>query len=320
MIILQLKSTQKLNDLGDISSIIKNIRRRHGYRIRGHEIHQDRVVMNKHSLSERAGMVANFCSKNEIEYLTYHSPIYNDGENIWDNRWGPEIKSSLTQTIQETETVAALAGIRNKVIVIFHLTTYLPAKEFPVSWAKKLELVELTERHFLDFYRSEVGSGGNIIIANENIYPRDHGDSLSLGPYHPLEVVRLEKEGIMTTLDLAHYHLYSNYLNSGSGNASGDLDRRRYGKAPSWEECIKMMAGSLVQIHINDAKRSSKEGEGLSLGEGEIPIVPVLRMVNLTARNTVRGTIEITDGHMQGSKLQHRSAEWLIERIPDILD
>jgi len=62
------------------------------------------------------------------------------------------------------------------------------------------------------------------------------------------------KYGIKTTLDLAHYQLYSNYLLYGRGNLIGDLERQIYGSAPSWKECIKYFAIQLFNYKIKILK------------------------------------------------------------------
>jgi hypothetical protein len=101
LIILQLKSTQNTNALTDISSIIDYIYDKYGYRIKGHEIQQLRSNIRKMTLMERASMISSFCTHHEIEYLTYHAPIFR--YNIFDERWHSRITDSLYITIKEIE-------------------------------------------------------------------------------------------------------------------------------------------------------------------------------------------------------------------------
>jgi hypothetical protein len=75
LIILQLKSAQNESALPDMETIISHIKHEFGYKIRGHEVQQIQRNMESLSLKQRAPLVSNFCSKNDIEYLTYHDPV-----------------------------------------------------------------------------------------------------------------------------------------------------------------------------------------------------------------------------------------------------
>ena len=68
MILLQLKSAYNETDLSDIEEIYSYIRKKHAFKIRGHEIHQSLEDLRKLSLDQRAKLVTKFCTKNEIEY------------------------------------------------------------------------------------------------------------------------------------------------------------------------------------------------------------------------------------------------------------
>jgi hypothetical protein len=53
-----------------------------------------------------------------------------------------------------------------------------------------------------------------------------------------------------------------------------DLDKQIYGTAaPSWKVCIDIIGECLRQPHINDGRGTYPSGEGLMLGEGEIPVL-----------------------------------------------
>jgi hypothetical protein len=73
----------------------------------------------------------------------------------------------------------------------------------------------------------------------------------------------------------------------------------------------KILGNSLVQVHISDAKGTTECGEGLPLREGEIPIVDILNDIS-SLNKTIRGTIELTEGHLHKEKLQKQSADWLL--------
>jgi hypothetical protein len=62
--------------------IIKYIYDKYEYRIKGHEIQQLHSNFRKMTLAERSSMISSFCTKYEIEYLTYHAPIFE--HNIFD--------------------------------------------------------------------------------------------------------------------------------------------------------------------------------------------------------------------------------------------
>ena len=269
--------------------------------------------MRRTSLAERVEMVSRFCIKNEMEHLTYHAPILYSGDNIWDEKRGGKVKESIRVTVHEAEAVCKAAGL-HKPIVVFHLTSYIPPQELPATWQEKSALLEKAGQEFLAFFKE---LGNSCVFAVENTYPRYKADSANIGPFHPLELVRLAKRGVATTLDLAHYHLYSNYLKYGQGNRVGDLDRQHYGAAPDWPECIKILGDSLVQLHISDAKGMDITGEALPLGEGEITVAKVLDAINSTER-TVRGTLELGGGHLDAARLQLQGAKWLLKNIREV--
>ena len=315
MIVLQLKSAQDPVALDNISRIIKEIRGEYGYRIRGHEIHQLSGLMRRTPLAERVEMVSRFCVKNEIEYLTYHAPILGAGDNIWNDKRREKVIESIRLTAREAEAVCKEAGMQ-KPVVVFHLTSYVPLQELPATWEEKSGLLERAGQQFLAFHKELENS---CTFAVENTYPRYKVDSANIGPFHPLELVRLAKHGVATTLDFAHYQLYSNYVKYGQGNQVGDLDRRHYGPAPGWLECIKTLGDSLVQLHISDARGMDIRGEALPLGEGEIPVAKVLDIINSAGR-MVRGTLELGGGHLDGARLQREGARWLMENVPKVFE
>lgn len=55
--------------------------------------------MEKTSIAERAETVSSFCTKNEIEYLTYHAPIIK--ESIYDH--SHKQMSTTKKTLRDTE-------------------------------------------------------------------------------------------------------------------------------------------------------------------------------------------------------------------------
>ena len=318
-IVLQLKSTQRKTDLEDISNIIDTIQRQYGYKIRGHEIQQVASVMKETTLGERVEMIANFCSKNEIEYLTYHTPIFEPEEDIWSEERIRMVENSILQTIEEAEAVCSRSGIRDDAVIVFHLTYYVSRATLPITKEEKLKLQSRSEETFLQFYEKEgLGRRKGIVMALENSYPKYHPGFANAGPYHPLDITSLQEYGIKTVLDLSHYQLYANYVRNGSGNQPGDLDREIHGQPPSWEECIGIMSNSLVQLHISDAKGFDPTGEGLNLGQGEIPIRQVLQSVYALKR-LVRGTIELDNGHLNHSQSQLEAAKWIINNSRDLL-
>lgn len=330
-IVLQLKSAHKPADLGDITRIRSEVLARTGYRIRGHEIQQLQEVMAATSLSERVATVATFCARNEIEYMTYHCPIYQNGENIWDDRWRQTVRSSILLTAREAEKVYSAAGLDHPVVVVAHLTNYVPLAALPVTRESKFKMVEDTEREFLDLCRQEglLDGARGCQAAVENSYPKYSEEYASTSPFHPAELARLAACGVKTVFDISHFKLYSNYIDSGGmgsapANQCGDLDREIYGgRAPSWQECIRILSESLVQLHISDARGTQESGEGLPLGGGstggEIPVVQVLSDVASEMKKekrTIQGTIELGEGHLYRGRLQLQSALWLVNNLP----
>lgn len=318
-IVLQLKSTQRKTDLEDISNIIDTIQRQYGYRIRGHEIQQVASIMKETMVGERVRMITNFCSKNEIEYLTYHAPIFEPEEDIWGEKRRKMIEDSILRTIEEAEEVCSKSGIRDDAVIVFHLTYHVSRANLPITKEEKLKLQSRSEEAFLQFYEKEdLGRRKGIVMALENTYPKYYPRFAIAGPYHPVDIASLQEYGIKTVLDLSHYQLYANYVRNGSGNQLGDLDREIHGQPPSWEECIGIISGSLVQLHISDAKGFDRAGEGLNLGHGEIPIRQVLQRVH-ALKKLVRGTVELDNGHLNHSQSQLEAARWIINNSRDVL-
>lgn len=319
-ILLQLKSAHKEQDLRDISDIIQVIKSQSGYRIRGHEVQQLSSITRNTTLAERVEMVSDFCSKNEIEYLTYHTQIFQNGENIWDEKWRRTIEESILHTIEEAEEVCRKSDIKNDAVIVFHLTSYVPRDDLPITKERKLGLQSKWEEAFLGFYEKEgIGKRKGIMMALENGFPKYYQKFATAGPFHPRDIITLQKHGIDTVLDLSHYQLYANYLRRGNGNLLGDLDREIRGvEPPSWRECIEILSSSLVQLHISDAKGFDPIGEGLSLGQGEVPIKQVLQMVH-SLKRIVRGTIELNNGHLNHSRSQLEAARWILDNTKEVL-
>jgi len=316
LIILQLKSTQEKNALDNISPIMNYIYEKYGYLFKGHEIHQLQSNVDKIGIAERANIVSSFCTKHEIDYLTYHIPILK--QNIYDDKWRQTIIDSISQTITEAEKVFHDAGLKHQIIIVFHLSNFIHREELPITKEKKYKMMKKTKEAFRalsDYSISDVRDNQkHYILALENSYPKYFLNYATVNLFNPIELTEYKKYGINTTLDLAHYQLYSNYLLYGTGNLIGDLERQIYGYAPSWNECIRILGDSLVQLHINDAKGIDYTGEGLALKEGEIPIVEILNGINSLGK-IIRGTIELTEGHLHDGKLQKQSADWLLTNV-----
>ncbi|MGI0005766.1 MAG: hypothetical protein ACREAI_05070, partial [Nitrososphaera sp.] len=86
-----------------------------------------------------------------------------------------------------------------------------------------------------------------------------------------------------------------------------------------WLECVKILGDSLIQLHISDARGMDIRGEALPLGEGEIPVREVLDIINFAGR-TVRGTLELGGGHLNGARLQLEGTKWLMENVPEVFE
>ena len=322
MIILQLKSTQDVNALTNISSVVNYLHEKYGYKIKGHEIQQVGSNIKKMTLSERANIISSFCAKNEIEYLTYHAPIIM--HNIFDERWRRRIIDSILVTVREAEKVFCDVSLRNKVVIVFHLTNFISTELLPtISKELKYSIMRKTEEAFFDFYNNN-DKEFNLLhltryctLAVENTYPKHFFNDTLLNLCHPLELIKYYKHGINTTLDLSHYQLYSNCLQYDKDNLIGNLDRQLYGYAPPWKECLRILGDSLVQVHISDAKGTGESGEGLPLKEGEIPIVDILNNIS-SLEKTIQGTIELREGHLHKEKLQKQSADWLLTNTKDV--
>jgi hypothetical protein len=324
LIVLQLKSSQEKEALKSISDIIKTIQKKFGYRIKGHEIHQIKANMDKTSLQERVNSISSFCATNEIEYLTYHTPIIK--QNIYDSKWNQIIINSIFDTILESKKVASEVNIK-RVTIICHLSNYIHknGKEAQLTKETKVDVRNMSRRAFLHSFVDNMDySPAHLrreqhFLAIENSYPKCYSNSIQkINLFHPKELVEFERYDIKTTLDLSHYQLYSNYLLYGKGNIAGDLDREIYKRAPSWEECIKILGNSLVQLHINDAVGFDYSGEGLRLGRGEIPISDILRAINSSER-VIQGTIEIIEGHLYKARFQEEAVDWLLTNMRHFL-
>lgn len=313
MMVLQLKSTQKEAALLDISSIIRSLAAEFGQRIKGHEIHQTRSVMDAVPIRNRASTVSKFCSQNEIRYLAYHAPILGRGQNVWEEQWREKVNESIAQTIREVEMIRKEVDLA-RAVVVFHLTNYVHSSLLPRTWQEKLQMYRKAAG---ELARSLADVEKSCILAVENTYPRLDGSYANVGPFHPEDLAGMQDYGFGVALDLAHYQLYSNYLSRGRGNPAGDVDRERYVLAPSWDRCMEALAGSLVLLHISDARGLDVKGEGLPLGKGEIPVAAVLKAAD-QRDGILQGTIELNCGHVDGSRAQLDAARQLFRAVPGV--
>jgi hypothetical protein len=328
MIVLQLKSSHDETALFNISSIISFIKNKHEYRIRGHEIHQNQADLEG-SIRQRARIISSLCSKNDIEYITYHAPIpRNQGQSLFDERSFAKVNDLLLATLKEAELVHNECTFRDNVVIVYHLPSVISSEKIPyLNRELKFKILESAEQYLLNFNeknRSYFESFATLTV--ENVFPKYFSNGLNystINMFHPFEMIRLNKFGIKVTFDLSHYSIYSRYLLHGKGNEVADLDRQIYGlAAPSWGQCIDLFGDSLRQLHINDGKGADASGEGLMLAEGEIPVIPVLRHIHdMTERNEgriVQGTIELVNGHLYNGILQRKAIEWLLVNADDL--
>ena len=326
MIILQLKSIQNIDSLEDISSIISYLHNEYNYKIRGHEIQQINSYIKKTTIVERANIVSSFCSKHEVDYLTYHTPFLVNGSSLYydDIKWQQKMADSILITIKEVEKVYGDANLKHKVVIVFHISGFIPKGDVPLLTKEtKNQVIKRLESSFIEFYNNTLSNSDykqntkqqQYLLAVENSYPKSFTDSQLISLYHPIELLELNKYNVKVTLDLSHYQIYSNYLLYGMGNTVGDLERQIYGThAPSWNECINILGSSLVQLHISDARGIDRNGEGLPLKQGEIDIVTILDHINSLEerRKIIQGTVELKEGHLYNGKLQKQTADWLL--------
>lgn len=328
MIVLQLKSSSDEKPLSDTGNIISFVKKKWGYRIRGHEIHQ-RSNLERSTPRDRAHVVSSFCSKNDIEYVTYHAPIpRNEGQSLFDERSNEKANDSLLATLREAELVHTECGLKDEVVIVYHLPSVIGLEEIPnLNKGLKFKILENSEQELLSFQDKKCDYfDGFATLTVENVFPKYFTAGtryLTINMFHPSELIRLDKFGIEITFDFSHYNIYRSYLSSGNGNAILDLDKQIYGTtAPSWEGCIGIIGKSLRQLHINDGRGTHPAGEGLMLGEGEIPVVPVLRHIHYglleKTERIIQGTIELVNGHLYEGKLQKRALEWLLVKAEDI--
>ena len=333
MIVLQMKSSSNQVALTDISNIISHIKEKSDYEIRGHEIHQV-VKPGTTSIRERALSVSNFCSRNEIEYLTYHSPVpRNECLNFADERSTKKAENLLLDTLMEAELVKKESAIENNVLIVYHLPSVVSLEEIDQldkeKKCRKLKDSETALSKFIGKHHTYIDKVATITV--ENVFPKYFASApryATINMYHPFELVRLSKYGIGITFDFSHYNIYSNYLAYGKGNRVGDLDRELYGtSAPTWNQCIELFGDSLKQVHINDGRGTDSPGEGLMLGEGEIPVLYTLRKINANcklrseathAEEIVQGTVELVNGHCDKANRQRVALEWLLNNGRDI--
>lgn len=283
--------------------------------------------MQKLSLRQRALLVSDFCSKNDIEYLTYHVPVpRNEGRSLSDARSHKIASDLILATIMEAKMVHEECRFENKIVIVHHLPSVISLDEIPyLNKEHKFKILENAEKNLLDFYmRNSEYFGSFCTLTLENVFPKyftNGNNYATANMFHPLEMIRLRNYGIKLTFDFSHYNIYSNYLSYGKDNLVGDLDRQIYGmNAPSWNECIDLFADSLIQLHINNGKGTDFSGEGMNLLEGEIPIIAILRYIEYGRREggVVQATVELKEGHLYNGKHQAGAAEWLLVNAMDI--
>ena len=174
-IILQLKSTQDESALSEMHTIISQIRDRFGYKIRGHEIHETQINMERLTLRERVTNVSKFCLKNEIDYLTYHVPIpRNEGRSLFETQSQEKANEQILATIKEVELVREICGLKSKVVIVYHLPSIISADKIPLLDRNlKFEILGDAEKNLVDFYitnRKYLNSFS--IFTLENVFPK----------------------------------------------------------------------------------------------------------------------------------------------------
>ena len=343
---MQLKSAQNESALTDVAKIISHVDHKWGYKIRGHEIHQTKRNMERLSLRERANLVSSFCSKNNIEYLTYHVPILrNEGLSLSDERSLEKTNNYVLTTISEADIVYKQSGLRNNVTIIYHLPSVIGCNEIPyLNRELKFKILCNAESSFIKLYMTNSSNFKSFCTMTvENVFPKYFANDMSyatINMFHPFEMIRMRKYGIKVTLDLSHYQIYSNYMLYGKGNQVGDLDRQIYGTlTPSWKDCIDLLGSSLIQLHINDGKGIDSLGEGLFPTEGEIPIQEILQYIRYSKESisydkesqipdktlfpttndeAIQATIELRDGHLHNGETQRKAANWLLASTGEV--
>jgi hypothetical protein len=282
----------------------------------------------KDSIKDRAYKISRLCSKKEIEYITYHAPIYrNQGQSLLDERSYERANASLLAVLKEAEMVHAECSLTDKVVIVYHLPSVIGFEEISyLDKELKFKILEGAERMLIDFNEKNMSYFECFAkLTVENVFPKFFRNGLNystINMFHPSEIIRLNRFGIGITFDFSHYSIYSNYLSSRTGNEVVNLDRQIYGDvAPSWNQCIDLFGDSLTQLHINDSKGFDTSGEGLMLGRGDIPIIPVLQHIHQKTEKTlriVRGTVELVNGHLDHNILQRNAMEWLLTEAIDI--
>lgn len=153
-------------------NIISFIKKKWGYRIRGHEIYQ-RSNFEKSTVNDRARAVSSFCSKNDIEYITYHAPIpRNEGQSLVE-RSNDKANDSLLATLWEAELVHTECGLRHRVTIVYHLPSVISFKQIQnLNKFLKFKILQNSELDLLGFQdrkRDYFESFATLTV--ENVFP-----------------------------------------------------------------------------------------------------------------------------------------------------
>ena len=52
------------------------------------------------------------------------------------------------------------------------------------------------------------------------------------------------------------------------------------------------------------------------LEKAEIPIAEILEYAHINVKRTIRGTLELGEGHLHNGRLQLEGVQWLLDRLP----
>lgn len=234
---------------------------------------------------ERYKKLEEFCIKNNIKEIIYHPPIISD-DRFLDKFDLANPNSKLREICMNCLYELSEMNFVEKTNLVVHtlgMTT-------DTNNEKKDELLSNT----IDALKEMKKIAKSLICLENN--PSDFQSFKMNGTLgmHPKEIeMVVEKTGVKACLDFAHFQIfYESMMNEGE---IAIREKNRYGEI-DWDGAIEIYSKIIGGAHINDAKGTTVEYEGIEVGKGNVPFEKIIPKI---AKKEVFGTFEIINLHLE---------------------
>lgn len=284
MIKIAAKSTPNEEGLKRTGQKIIRPLKENGVNVLAHEIFLG-TEFSVDDKKERYKKLEEFCIKNDIEEIICHPPIISD-DRFLDKFDLANPKSKLREICMNCLYELSEMDFVEKT----HLVVHTLGMTTNIGNEKKDELLSNT----IDALKEMKKISKSLICIENN--PSDFQSFKMDGTLgmHPKEIEMIvEKTGIKACLDFAHFQIFYESMLNMEKNAI--REKNRYGEI-SWDGAIEIYSKIIGGAHINDAKGTTVEYEGIEVGKGNVPFEKIIPKI---AKKEIFGTFEIINLHLE---------------------